>query len=276
MPITHPERLKENVMDKRKSVALVTGGSYGIGKACSVILAESGRDVAILSRKRHEGLEAVNELGRFGTKIVHIETDVSDKEQVKKSVAQVMNEFQRIDILVNNAGIVSPIQYFFEQTDEDWDRVMKVNLYGTFYMMKEVAPIMIKQKSGRIINISSGAALSGSCGRANYAVSKSGIEMLTLTAAKELGEFGITVNVIRPTFTVTPLTLQRGYDFDAIAKKIPRGRVGTPEDVARIVGFLVQEESEFITGQIISADGGWGLSVTGLADELAPLKKMGK
>jgi 3-oxoacyl-[acyl-carrier protein] reductase len=143
-------------------------------------------------------------------------------------------------------------------------------------MMKQVAPIMIKQKYGRIINISSGAARSGSCGRANYGVSKSGIEMLTITAAKELGEFGITVNGIRPTFTVTPLTLGRGYDFDAIAKKIPRQRVGVPEDVARMVGFLVKEESEFITGQIIAVDGGWGLSITGLTDELAPLKKVGR
>ncbi len=263
-------------MEERNKVAIVTGGSYGIGRACSGILAESGMSVAILSRKRKEGLGAVGALQRFGTKAVHIETDVSDKEQVKKSVAQVIDEFQRIDILINNAGIGSAAKYFFEQSDEDWDQVIKVNLYGTFYMMKEVAPIMIKQKHGRIINISSGAARSGACGRANYAVSKSGIEMLTITAAKELGEFGITVNVIRPTFTVTPLTLQRGYDFDAIAKQIPRQRLGVPEDVARLVAFLVKDESEFITGQIIAVDGGWSLSVTGLANELAPLKKTGR
>jgi 3-oxoacyl-[acyl-carrier protein] reductase len=262
-------------MVKTNRVAIVTGGSYGIGKACSAILAESGIDIAILSRKRKEGLEAVSGLENLGAKAIHVATDISDKDQVKKSIAQVFDEFQRIDILVNNAGIVSPVKYFFEQTDEDWDRVIKVNLYGTFYMMKEVAPIMVKQRYGRIINISSGVARSGSCGRANYAVSKIGIEMLTITAAKELGEFGITVNVIRPTFTKTPMTLGRGYDFDAIAKKIPRQRVGVPEDIARMVDFLVKEESEFITGQIIAVDGGWGLSVTGLMDELAPLKRMG-
>jgi 3-oxoacyl-[acyl-carrier protein] reductase len=259
-------------MDRGSRVAVVTGGSYGIGKACSAILAKSGMDVAILSRKRKEGLQAVDELRRFGTKAIHIETDVSDKEQVKKSITRVIDEFQRIDVLVNNAGIVSSVKYFFEQTDEEWDQVIKVNLYGTFYMMKEVAPIMIRQNYGRILNISSGVARSGSCGRVNYAVSKSGIEMLTITAAKELGEFGITVNVVRPTFTVTPLTIGRGYDFDAIAKKIPRQRVGIPEDVARMVDFLVKEESEFITGQIIAVDGGWGLSIAGLTDELAPLK----
>ncbi len=263
-------------MEKGNKVAIVTGGSYGIGRACSAMLAESGINVAIFSRKRKEGLETVDELRRFGAKAIHVETDVSNKEQVRKSVAQVINEFQRIDILVNNAGIVSPIKYFFEQTDEDWDQVIKVNLYGTFYMMKEVAPIMIKQKHGRIINISSGVARSAACGRANYSVSKTGIETLTITAAKELGEFGITVNVIRPIFTVTPLTLGRGYDFDAIAKQIPRQRVGVPKDVARLVAFLVEDESEFITGQIIAADGGWGLSVTGLTDELARLKKAGK
>jgi 3-oxoacyl-[acyl-carrier protein] reductase len=262
-------------MVKTNRVAIVTGGSYGIGKACSTILAESGSNIAILSRKGKEGLEAVGGLEKLGVKAIHVATDVSDKDQVKKSIAQVFDEFQRIDILVNDAGIVSPMKYFFEQTDEDWDRVIRVNLYGTFYMMKEVAPLMIKQRYGRIINISSGAARFGSCGRANYAVSKSGIETLTMTAAKELGEFGITVNVIRPTFTLTPMTSGRGYDFDAIARKIPRQRIGVPEDVARIVDFLVKEESEFITGQVIAVDGGWGLSATGLIDELTPLKKMG-
>src|SRR4030042_4506171 len=259
-------------MLRENRVAIVTGGSYGIGKACSTVLAESGINIAILSRKRKEGLMAVDDLEKLGIKAIHLETDVSEKDQVKKSIAQVYDEFQRIDILVNNAGTVSPVQYFFEQTDEDWDQVIKTNLYGTFYIMREVAPIMIKQQYGRIINISSGAAHSGACGRANYTAAKCGIEGLSRTSAKELGEFGITVNVIRPTFTVTPLTLGRGYDFEAIARKIPRQRIGVPADVARIIDFLVKEESEFITGQIIAVDGGLSLSGTGLIDELTPLK----
>lgn len=259
-------------MVKANRVAIITGGSYGIGKSCSAILAESGINIAILSRKRKEGLETVHELNKFGVKAIHIETDVSDKEQIKKSVARVCDEFQRIDILVNNAGIVSPLKYFFEQTDDDWDRVIKVHLYGPYYMMKEVAPIMIRQQYGRIVNVSSSAVFSGSCGRANYVAAKCGIEGLTLTAAKELGEHGITVNAVRPGYTLTPLTIARGYDFDALAKTIPCQRVGAPEDIARMINFLVKEESNFITGQIISVDGGWSIAGAGLFNELRPLK----
>ena len=262
-------------MGERKRVAIVTGGSYGIGKACSAILAESGMNIVILSRKRKEGLEAVAELCKFGIKALHIETDVSVKEQVKKSVVQISDEFRHVDILINNAGIISPLKLFFEQTDDDWDRVIKVNLYGAFYMMKEVVPMMMRQGYGRIVNISSGVARSGACGRANYAVSKGGMEMLTMTAAMELGEYGITVNVVRPSFTVTPMTLSRGYDFNALAKGIPRQRIGTPEDVARIVRFLVDEEADYITGQIISADGGLGICGSGLTNQLDPLKAKG-
>ena len=257
---------------KTERVAIVTGGSYGIGKACAVALAESGIHVVILSRKREEGLLAVQDLNKFGIKALHLEMDVSNRQQVQESVSRVFAEFDGIDILVNNAGIVSPLRYFFDQSDEDWDLILKVHLYGTFYMMKEVAPIMMRKKYGRMVNISSTAAYSGSCGRANYAAAKCGIEGLTLTAAKELAEFGITVNAVRPGFTVTALTEARGYDFDALAKIIPRQRVGTVADTARVVQFLVAEESDFITGQIISVDGGLSLSGTGIINALAPLK----
>ena len=231
-------------------VAIVTGGSYGIGKVCAATLAESGINLAILSRKREEGLRAVSDLAKFDIKTIHIETDVSDPVQIRKSVSELLSDFKRIDILINNAGIVSPLTYFFEQSDDDWDRVLRVHLFGTFYAMKAVAPIMIAQRYGRIVNISSAAAHSGSCGRANYVAAKCGIEGLTLTAAKELGEYGITVNVVRPVFTPTPLTISRGYDFDAIARTIPRQRVAKPEDTARLIQFLVAEESDFVTGQV--------------------------
>ncbi len=259
-------------VDNRR-VAIITGGSYGIGKACAVALAKSGIHVVILSRKREEGLLAVKDLDQFGIKAIHIETDVSNKQQVQKSVSQVLAEFNGIDVLVNNAGIVSPLKYFFEQDDQDWDLILRVHLYGTFYMMKEIAPIMIRKKYGRIINVSSTAAYSGSCGRANYVVAKSGIEGLTLTAAKELAEFGITVNAVRPGFTISELTKARGYDFDALAKIIPRKRVGIAEDTARVVQFLAAEDSDFITGQIISVDGGLSIAGAGIINALAPLKK---
>ena len=146
----------EGMMEaKRGGVAIVTGGSNGIGKGCSLALAECGIGVVILDKKREEGLKTADELNKFGVKAIYIQIDVSDQEQVRKSVARVYNEFQRIDILVNGAGIVSPLKYFFEQTDDDWDQVIKVHLYGTYYMMKEVTPVMMKQKYGRIVNISS-------------------------------------------------------------------------------------------------------------------------
>ena len=257
---------------KPKRVAIITGGSYGIGRACSIAFAKCGIDVVVMSRKREKGLEILHELNPLGVKAIHVETDVSDREQVRRSVARVYDEFQRIDILVNNAGSVSPLKYFFEQTDEEWDQVIRVHLYGTYHMMREVTPIMMRQKYGRIVNISSTDTYSGSCGRANYVAAKCGIEGLTLTAAKELGEYGITVNVVRPGYVLTPLTKARGYDFDAIAKTTPRQRIGAPEDIARIAKFLVMEESDFITGQMISVDGGWSLSGAGLIHELMSLK----
>ena len=260
--------------NKAFKLAIITGGSYGIGKACSTILAESGINIAILSRKRKEGIDTVDELKKYNIKVIHIETDVSNKEQVKKSVRSVFSEFGRIDILINNAGIVSPLKYFFEQSEEEWDQVIKVHLYGTYYMMKEVAPIMIRQKYGRIVNISSFVAQGGSCGRANYVSAKCGIEGLTMTAAKELGEYGITVNVVRPGSTLTPMTKARGYDFNAIAKKVPCQKIGDPEDIAQLVNFLIKEESNYITGQIITVDGGLSIAGVGLINELAPIKKL--
>jgi NAD(P)-dependent dehydrogenase (short-subunit alcohol dehydrogenase family) len=258
---------------KNRSVAIIAGGSDGIGKACSFAFAKCGIDVVILDKKREEGLKTVSELNELGIKATYIQIDISEREQVRKSVARVYSEFQRIDILVNSAGIVSPLKYFFEQTDKDWDQVIKVHLYGTYYTMKEVTPVMIRHKYGRIVNVSSIDAIDGSCGRANYVAAKCGIEGLSLTAAKELAEYGITVNVVRPGFTMTPLTIARGYDFDAIAKATPRQRVGDPKDIAGIIAFLVKEESDFITGQRISMDGGLSLCGEGITNELTPLEK---
>jgi 3-oxoacyl-[acyl-carrier protein] reductase len=251
-------------------VAIVTGGSLGIGRACSIALAKSGNHVAIFSRKRKEGLEIVRELKHLSVKALHLETDVSDPNQVKESIATAYRKFKRIDILVNNAGIVTPLRHFYKQTIEDWEKVLRVHLYGAYFMMKEVAPIMIRQKYGRIVNISSTATdHTGSCGRANYVAAKFGIEGLTLTAAKELAQDGITVNAVRPGYTLTPLTKSRGYDFEAIAALIPVKRVGEPEDVARVVDFLTHEDSSFITGQIISVDGGLSLVGEGISRELS-------
>ena len=255
-----------------RPLAVVTGGSSGIGMACCIALGKAGYNVVILSRRAKQAQNTVDAVRQCGVSAMHLETDVADHAQIKHAVARACQQFGGVDVLVNNAGNVTPLAYFFEQSDEEWDRVLKVHLYGTFYLMKEVAPMMIQRRFGRIINISSGAARSGSCGRANYATAKLGIEGLTLTAAKELGEYGITVNVIRPGFARTPMTESRNYDFDAIAKMIPRQRIGETADTARLVVFLASKEADFITGQIISVDGGWSICGMGLAGELRPLK----
>ena len=255
------------------AVAIVTGGSSGIGAACCASLASAGFNIAILSRRPKPAESVLDSVRRRGVKAIHLETDVADHAQVKDAIDRVCQTFGAIDVLVNNAGIITPLRYFFDQSDEEWDCVVKAHLYGTFYLMKEVAPRMMARKFGRIINISSGAARSGSCGRANYAAAKVAVEGLTLTAAKELGEFGITVNVVRPGFARTPMTESRNYDFAAIARVVPRQRIGNPEDTARLVTFLAGRESDYITGQIISVDGGWSICGMGLSAELRPLKE---
>jgi 3-oxoacyl-[acyl-carrier protein] reductase len=248
-------------------VALVTGGSYGIGKGCAVALARSRNNIVILSRKEGEGRRTVRGLEKLGIRAVHLPTDMAVKEQIIASIRQTLEIFGRIDIVVNNAGTASPLKYFFKQTDEEWDEILKVNLYGTYYLMKEVAPVMIGQRYGRVINISSTAANTASCGRGNYVAAKAGIEGLSMTAAKELAKYRITVNVVRPGYTVTPLLKSRGYNLDKLKKEVPCQRLAAPEDVARLVSFLADEKSGLITGQVISVDGGWTLAGEGISSE---------
>lgn len=260
-------------MKLKDKTAIVTGGGSGIGQEIAMTLAREGANIAVWDINAGDAKKVVQEVVSLGRKSSSFEVDVSKSSQVEAMVKKTVETFGRIDIAVNNAGVASPLKYFYEMTDEDWERVLKVNLFGTFNVMKKVAPVMIQQKYGRIINISSGAAYSGSCGRADYTASKRGIEGLSLTAAMELAEHGITVNVVRPGTTETPLTRWRGYDFAALAKKVPRQRTGQTPDIARVVSFLAEEEADFITGQIITVDGGASIAGSGIIDRLAPLKK---
>ncbi len=260
-------------MGLKDRVALVTGGARGIGQGIAIRFAREGAHVVVCDLNA-EGVKKVSQdIETVGCRSLWFEVDVSNSSQVDKMVKNTMETFGRIDILVNNAGTASPLKYFFEQTEEEWERIIRVNLFGTYIMMKAIVPVMMKQKYGRIVNISTGVVRSGSCGRANYVASKSAIEGLTMTAAKELAEQGITVNAVRPGYVKTPLTMGRGYDFEAIAKTIPRQRIGTPEDIAQMVTLLVQDEADYVTGQVIPVEGGWTLSGAGIIDELAPLKK---
>jgi NAD(P)-dependent dehydrogenase (short-subunit alcohol dehydrogenase family) len=235
--------------------------------------AREGAHIALCDINAEEVKKVSENIVSLGRKSLWFEVDVSNSSQVEAMVKQTAETLGRIDIVVNNAGIASPLKYFFEMTDEDWERVLKVNLYGTFNVMKKAAPIMIKQRYGRIVNISSGAAYSGSCGRSDYVASKCGIEGLTLSAAMELAQYGITVNAVRPGTTLTPLTKWRGYNFEALAKYVPRQRTGVTADIAHMVSFLVEEESDFITGQIIAVDGGSSIAGAGIIGQLAPLKQ---
>ncbi|GGE16604.1 beta-ketoacyl-ACP reductase [Marinithermofilum abyssi] len=238
-------------------VAMVTGGSRGIGRAVSLELAEAGADVAVVYAGNRDAAEdVVNRIQDLGRKAVAIQANVSDAEQVDAAVKQVVSEFGRVDILVNNAGITRDM-LLMRMKEEDWDQVVDTNLKGVFLCTKAVSRPMVKQRFGRIINISSVVGLMGNPGQANYVAAKAGVIGLTKTTAKELAARGVTVNAIAPGFIETDMTSQLGEDVRGeLSKQIPLGRLGAPEDVAKAVRFLASDDAAYITGQTLNVDGG--------------------
>ncbi len=237
--------------------ALVTGGTRGIGRAIALRLAAEGADLAIFATKENEAAAAVvKEIEGMGRKAVFFACNVAEAEAVQTSVAQVLAHFGRIDILVNNAGITKDM-LLLQMKEEDFDQVMAVNLKGCFHMMKACIRPFIKQRSGRIINISSVVGMMGNAGQANYAASKAGIIGLTKSVAKEYAAKGITCNAVAPGYIRTEMTeVLSEQAAEAIMKQVPVKRYGTPEDVANAVSFLAQEASSYITGEVIKVDGG--------------------
>ena len=238
-------------------VALITGATRGIGKQIAITLAKEGFDIAVNYRTANDSLnETIKEIEGYGVKSIGVQGDVAVYEDCENITKQVIEKFGRIDVLVNNAGITRDM-LFIRMKEEDFKQVVDVNLMGTFNMTKNVSQYMIKQREGRIISISSVVGIHGNAGQANYAASKAGIIGLTKSLAKELAGRNILVNAIAPGFIETDMTNILKDDVKAnILNSIPLKREGKPEEVANVVKFLASEDSSYITGQVISVDGG--------------------
>ncbi len=247
-------------MSIKGKTAVITGASRGIGRVIAQTLAAQGANiVANYIGPPDEVKETVEICESLGVKCVAIEGDVSKFEDCEKLFAVAKEEFEAIDILVNNAGITRDM-LIAKMSPEDFDAVINVNLKGTFNCTKLAGRIMTRQKSGRIISISSVIGIMGNIGQANYAASKAGIIGLTKTAAKEFGRRGITVNAIAPGFIETEMTASLPEEIKAnMMNAIPLARLGSPQDVANTVAFLASEEAAYITGQVICVDGGMAM-----------------
>ncbi|MCI8344815.1 MAG: 3-oxoacyl-[acyl-carrier-protein] reductase [Clostridia bacterium] len=240
-----------------KKTALITGATRGIGKQIAITLAQAGYDIAINYRKENEELKNTKqEIEQTGAKCLTLQGDVSNYEDCEKIAKQIIEEYGKIDVLVNNAGITKDT-LLMRMKKEDFEDVINVNLVGTFNMTKNIIPYMTKNRTGRIINISSVVGISGNAGQANYAASKAGIIGFTKSLAKEVGSRNILVNSIAPGFIQTAMTdVLKEEIKEEIAKTIPLKRMGKAQDVANLVKFLASEESSYITGQVIHVDGG--------------------
>ena len=238
-------------------VALVTGGSRGIGRAIALKLAENGADVAINYAGNTAAAEEVKAaIEQMGRKALLIQCSVADTDGVQAMVNQVVKELGRLDILVNNAGITRD-GLLMRMKEADWDDVINTNLKGVYNCSKAVMRTMMKQKSGRIVNMASVVGEMGNAGQANYAAAKAGVIGFTKSLAKEVASRGITVNAIAPGFIATDMTRVLSDDQKAeMARTIPLGRAGQPEDVANAVLFLASEGAAYITGQVLNVDGG--------------------
>lgn len=238
-------------------VALVTGAARGIGKAIAIELAKAGADIAMIATSESEAAISVKtEIQNMGKRVLFLACDVSDPAQVNSAVADILAEFGKIDILVNNAGITKD-KLLMQMSEEDIDAVLSVNLKGCFHTVKACLRTFMKNKYGRIINITSVSGMIGNPGQANYAASKAGVIGFTKTVAKEYASKGITCNAVAPGFICTDMTDRLSDEAKAaMAAAIPVKRFGTPEDVANVVRFLVEEASSFITGEVIKVDGG--------------------
>lgn len=243
-----------------KQTAIVTGGSRGIGRAVAMRLAKDGMNLVINYRGNSAAAEETERLCReLGAEVLLVQGDVSRAEDCEKLAAQAKEAFGRVDVLVNNAGITRD-GLLARMTEEDFRAVLDVNLVGPWNMMKAVNRIMMKQRYGRIVNLSSVTGLMGNMGQTNYAAAKAGILGMTKSYAREVAGRGITVNAVAPGFIDTDMTeaMPEGAK-DKIITGIPMGRTGKPEDVAEAVAFLASEPAGYITGEVLRVDGGMAM-----------------
>ncbi|WP_127009190.1 3-oxoacyl-[acyl-carrier-protein] reductase [Veillonella sp. CHU110] len=244
-------------MNLTGKVALVTGASRGIGQAAAIELAKAGADIIVNfignEAVAQETVEAIEALGR---KAIKIKANVGDADDVQAMVDEAHATFGHIDILVNNAGITRD-GLLIRMKDSDWDEVLNINLKGVYLVTKAVAKLMVKQRAGRIINMTSVSGVTGNVGQVNYAAAKAGVIGFTKTCAKELAARGITVNAIAPGFIETAMTDVLPEKIkEGIAATVPLGRMGQPEEIAGVVTFLASDFASYITGQVLNVDGG--------------------
>jgi 3-oxoacyl-[acyl-carrier protein] reductase len=243
-------------MSLSERVALVTGASQGIGRTCALRLAADGATLAVAARNQEKLNELVAEITTAGGKAAAFPFDVGDEDQVKSTVKTVIGQLGKIDILVNNAGITRD-QLVMRMKRADWDAVLQTNLTSAYLCIQAVIPSMLKQRWGRIINITSVFGQMGQAGQANYSASKAGLIGLTMAIAREVGSRNITCNAVAPGFIETPMTAVLSDEFKQNAvKQIPLGRVGSPEDAAGAVAFLASDDAAYITGHVLSVNGG--------------------
>ena len=238
-------------------VALITGASRGIGRAIALRLASEGVKIAV-NYNSGEALanELVDEISAQGGEAIALRADVSDEAQVKAMVVAVRKEWKRLDILVNNAGIRND-RLLMRMTTREWDDTLNVNLRGAFFCTKAALPLMVRQRRGRIINMSSVVGVAGNPGQANYAASKAALIGLTKSVAKEVARRNITANALAPGYILTGMVEELSEDLKAqVLSRVPMNRLGVPEDIAGIVAFLCTDEASYITGQVIRVDGG--------------------
>ena len=243
-------------MKLERRVALVTGASQGIGHACALALAVEGASVAVAARNQQKLEELVQQITAAGGKAAAFVIDVADEEQIKSGIKAALGQFGKIDILVNNADITRD-QLVMRMKRADWDAVLNTNLTSAYLCIQQVIGSMLKQRWGRIINITSVFGQMGQAGQANYASSKAGLIGLTMAMAREVASRNITCNAVAPGFIETGMTAVLSEEFKQNAvKMIPLGRVGTPQDVANAVCFLASEEASYITGHVVNVNGG--------------------
>ena len=237
--------------------AVITGATGGIGKAVAIKLAKLGADIVINYRSNLEEAEKLQkEIEGFGVKSILVHGDVSKDEDAKNLINVAKETFGKIDILVNNAGITKD-SLILRMKEEDFDKVINVNLKGTFNCLKYVSSVMARQRHGKIINVSSVVGVTGNAGQVNYSASKEGVIGMTKSLAKELGGRGVNVNAIAPGFIKTNMTdCLSDKVKDELVKNIPLKRLGEPEDAASLIAFLASKEADYITGQVINVDGG--------------------
>lgn len=246
-------------MDLKGKVAIVTGGAQGIGKSIATQLAQAGANIVIADVVEEVAKSTAQEISQKGNEAISIKVDVSSLSSVEEMVKKTLDKFGRIDILVNNAGITRDA-LVMRMKEEDWDLVLDINLKGAFNCIKTVSPIMMKQKSGKIVNIASIVGIIGNIGQANYSASKAGLIALTKTCARELASRRINVNAVAPGFIQTSMTERLPAQVkEKLSSQIPFGEIGKPEDVASAVLFLVSEKASYITGEVIRVDGGMAM-----------------